>query len=554
MGGPAGLNATQGFDLLQDRYDLAFRLYPYQRSPDQDAKAPVRHPVVVMGGGPIGVATALDLGLQGIPVVLLDDHEGVGQGSRAICFSKRCLEIADRYGCGEKMLDKGVVWNLGKVFHEDRKVYEFNLLPEAGHKFPAFINLQQPYFEKFLVDRVREAQVNGAPIKLRGKNRVAAVEVKDGHVALQIMTPEGPYALEADWLIGCDGASSPLRGMLGLDFEGRVFKDSFLIADITMKADFPTERWFWFEPSHKAGASTLLHKQPDGVWRVDFQIGWNVDRKEELKPERVRARLDAMLGPKIEYEMVWTSIYTFQCRRMKKFRHGRVIFAGDSAHQVSPFGARGANSGMQDVDNLGWKIGLVVRGMAPDRLLDSYDDERIRAADENILYSTRATDFITPKSKISHIFRNAVLDLAEHHEFARPLVNSGRLSLPYVYDRSSLNGPDALAGGPARSRIGSPCPDAPLKEGYLLGRLGNGFSILTIDTEAPEIVEEAGVSARRVAVSAVDDATGALESRYLGNAKSAVYLIRPDQHVAARWPDYDETALRAALRKACAKE
>ncbi|WP_158965765.1 FAD-dependent oxidoreductase [Chachezhania sediminis] len=539
--------------MLDDRYALAFRLYPYEHSPDQDAEAPVRHPVVVQGGGPIGVAMALDLGLQGIPVLVLDDHEGIGQGSRAICFAKRCLEIADRYGAAEPMLDKGVVWNLGKVFHEDRKVYEFNLLPEAGHRFPAFINLQQPYFEKFLVERVREAQAAGAPIEIRGKNRVQSVEIFDDHTRLQVETPEGGYVLEADWLIGCDGAGSPLRGMMGLDFDGRVFQDSFLIADITMKADFPTERWFWFEPWHKAGASTLLHKQPDGVWRVDFQIGWDVDRKEELKEENVRRRLDAMLGPDVEYELVWTSIYTFQCRRMKKFRHGRVIFAGDSAHQVSPFGARGANSGMQDVDNLGWKLGMVIRGEAPDALLDSYCAERRHGADENILNSTRSTDFITPKSKISHVFRNAVLDLAQEYEFARPLVNSGRLSVPCVYDGLPLNGPDALPGGPLRSRVGSPCPDAPLGNGFLLPQLGGRFTILTVDAEAPDAVAEDGVTATRLALSAADDTTGALAERYLGAAMSAVYLIRPDQHVAARWDRYDEPALRAALRAACGK-
>ena len=540
--------------MLQDRYALAFRLYPSVRSPDQDAETPVRHPVVVMGGGPIGVAAALDLGLQGIPVVLLDDHEGIGMGSRAICFAKRCLEIADRYGCGEPMLEKGVVWNLGKVFHEDRKVFEFNLLPEKGHKFPAFINLQQPYFERFLVERVREAQAAGAPIELRGRNRVEAVEVRDDHVVLQVLTPEGPYTLEADWLIGCDGAGSPLRTMLGLGFEGRVFQDSFLIADIRMKADFPTERWFWFEPPFKSGASTLLHKQPDDVWRIDFQIGWDVDRKEELKEENIRARLDAMLGPDVKYDLVWSSIYTFQCRRMSKFRHGRVIFAGDAAHQVSPFGARGANSGMQDVDNLGWKLGLVIRGKAPERLLDSYDEERIHGADENILNSTRSTDFITPKSEISYIFRNAVLDLAERHAFARPFVNSGRLSLPCTYDGLSLNGPDELPDAPPRSRVGSPCPDAPLDDGFLLSRLGGGFVMLTIDTDAPEMLEEDGIEARRLALSAADDPTGFLRERYLGTASSAVYLIRPDQHVAARFERFDEAAMRAALRRATAKE
>ncbi len=542
--------------MLDDRYKLAFKAYPYERNSDQDADAPVRHPVVIMGGGPIGVATALDLGRQGIPAIVLDDHEGVGMGSRAICFAKRCLEIADRYGCGEPMLEKGVVWNVGKVFYEDRKVFEFNLLPEDGHKFPAFINMQQPYFEQFMIDRVRELQASGAPIELRGKNRVDSVEVKDDHVVINVMTPEGPYTLEADWLIGADGASSPLRGMLDLEFEGRVFQDSFLIADIKMKGDqtFPTERWFWFEPPFKSGASTLLHKQPDDVWRIDFQIGWDVDRKEEMKEENIRARLDAMLGPDIEYEMVWSSIYTFQCKRMDRFREGRVLFAGDSAHQVSPFGARGANSGMQDVDNLGWKLGMVLNGSAPESLIDTYDTERAHGADENILNSTRATDFITPKSEISKVFRNAVLNLSEKHAFARPLVNSGRLSVPCVYDGSSLNSKDALNGGPERTRPGASCPDAPLKSGYLLSELGDDFVVLAIDAKVPVAFEEAGLKCRVVSVSSADDPSGQLAARYLGEAQSAVYLIRPDQHVAARFESFDGAAMRSALLRTTGQE
>lgn len=540
--------------MLNDRYSLAFRLYPYARVADQDAAHPVRHPVVVVGGGPIGLATALDLGRQGQPVVVLDDHEGIGKGSRAICFAKRTLEIADRYGCGGRMLDKGVVWNVGRVFHDARQIYEFNLLPEAGHRNPAFINLQQPYFEKFLFEQIVAEQAKGAPIEVRGRNRVDAVTVADDHVALTVMTPDGPYHLTADWVVACDGANSPLRGMLGLDFQGRVFQDSFLIADIRMTgASFPTERWFWFEPWFKSGASTLLHKQPDDIWRVDFQIGWDIDRKEELKEDNIRRRLDAMLGEGVGYEIVWSSIYTFQCRRMRKFRHGRVIFAGDAAHQVSPFGARGANSGIQDVDNLGWKLGMVVRGQAPERLLDSYDEERVHAADENILHSTRATDFITPKSKISHVFRNAVLDLAERFDFARPIVNSGRLSVPCTYDGLSLIGGDALAGGPARTRPGSACPDAQLGQGYLLDRLGDGFVLLGIDAPVPEGLCVAGIDIGAVMVRAADDPTGALGERYLGGAAAGVYLIRPDQHVVARWPAYDAGAVADALGTACAR-
>lgn len=539
--------------MIEQRYDLAFQLYPYERVSAQEMPAQ-RHPVVIVGGGPIGMAMALDLGRKGTPVLVLDDHEGVGQGSRAICFAKRTLEIADRLGCGAALIEKGVIWNVGKVFHGANKVFEFNLLPEDGHRNPAFINLQQPYFEKFLVEQIRTEQARGAQIEIRGKNQVIDVIDHGEHTAITVQTPDGPYALEADWLIACDGARSPIREMMGLGFDGRVFEDNFLIADVKMRADFPTERWFWFEPPFKdAGQSALLHKQPDDIWRIDFQLGWDIDRAAELDPLKIRARVDAMLGEGAPYDLEWTSIYTFQCRRMEKFRHGRVLFAGDSAHQVSPFGARGANSGIQDVDNLGWKLDLVIRGLAPDALLDSYSDERVFGAEENILNSTRATDFITPKSEISKIFRNAVLDLARKYPFARPLVNSGRLSVPCVYDGSALSGEDMLHG-PAISRPGAPCPDVPLRDGFLLDHLGNGFTILCLNTPEIEPIEEAEIRLEPLAIHQVDCKNEALRSRYLGDAPSAIYLIRPDQHVVARWPKFDKAALCGALRRAIAKE
>ena len=536
-------------DLVPDRYGVTMRLYPYARAADQDAPLPARHKVVVIGGGPIGLATALDLGRRGVPVVLLDDHEGTGQGSKAICFAKRTLEICDRLGAAGPMLEKGVQWNVGKVFHDDRLLYEFNLAPEGGHAFPAFINLQQPWFEKFLHDAIVAAQAEGAPIELRGKNRVDAVATKADHSLIDVMTPDGPYQLQADWLIVCDGARSPVRGMLGLNFDGRVFEDNFLIADVKMKAEFPTERWFWFEPHFKSGDSALLHKQPDDIWRIDFQLGWNIDRAKELEPANIRARVDAMLGPNVEYELDWCSIYTFQCRRMDRFRYGRVIFAGDSAHQVSPFGARGANSGIQDVDNLGWKLALVIAGDAPDALLDSYDMERVHGADENILNSTRATDFITPKSPVSKQFRNAVLALAEHLPFARMVVNSGRLSMPCTYDGSPLNGPDQ-PDMPARTRPGSPCPDAPLAGGWLLRQFGPGFTLLTINADAPETLSAHGQIIPRLAL----DATPEIKARYLGEAERAVYLIRPDSHVAARWTTFDAKAVTTAVARAMGKD
>ena len=528
-------------------------LYPYYQSVDQTASSPTQHSVVVIGAGPVGLGMAIDLAQHGIDVVVLDDNDKVSFGSRAICFAKRTLEIADRLGFGDKLVEKGVQWNLGKVFFDERKVYEFNLLAEDGHARPAFINLQQYYFEQYLVERVQEINSETPKIDIRGKNRVSAIKDHGAYSALTVTTPDGEYTIHADWVIACDGAGSPTRSMMGLDFVGRVFEDNFLIADVTMEADFPTERWFWFDPPFNRGQSALLHKQPDGVWRIDLQLGWDVDKEAEKQPDRVIPRLKAMLGDDVKFELEWVSIYTFQCRRMEKFRHGNVLFAGDSAHQVSPFGARGANSGLQDVDNLSWKLAHVIKGLAPDTLLDSYDDERIHGADENIMNSTRSTDFITPKSDISRVFRNAVLDLSEHHAFARPLVNSGRLSMPCNYVGHSLIGEDALAGGPARSQPGMPCPDAPLDNGFLLSKLGGGFTLMTLNTDALTPQEVEGIEIAQLELSVTSDTNKTLGDRFLGTAERAVYLIRPDQHIVARWSEYDAARVQMALATALGK-
>ncbi len=527
------------------RYQTAKTLYPYRKVADQNTPAR-RHPVVVVGAGPVGLALALDLGQRGTPVLVLDDHEGPGLGSKAICFAKRTLDIAHRLGAAAPMMDKGVIWNVGRVFYGDGQLFSFDLQPEEGHRHPAFINLQQPYFEQFLFEAIVAARHAGAPIEIRGANRVTGLVSHADHAVLDVETLDGSYQVAADYLVACDGARSPLRDMLGLGFEGRVFEDNFLIADVKMKADFPTERWFWFEPPFKdAGQSALLHKQPDDIWRIDFQLGWNIDRAKELEPARIRARVDAMLsaqtGQVPSYDLEWTSIYTFQCRRMQSFRQNRVFFAGDSAHQVSPFGARGANSGLQDAENLAWKLDMVLKGEADMALLDTYATEREFAADENILNSSRATDFMTPKAPISRVFRNAVLDLAKDHPFARPLVNSGRLSVPCTYDGF---GPDAL-DGPVQSRPGSVCPDAPVENGFLLDLLDGQFRVL--------VIGDLPVARVRAPVTTITRPDPLLATRYLGNAAAAVYLIRPDQHIVARWPMFDPNAIEAALNTALCK-
>ena len=526
-----------------------------------------RHAVAIVGAGPVGLTAAVDLALHGVAVVVIDGKSAVGDGSRAICWAKRSLEICDRLGIGDQLVGQGVTWNEGEVFHGDELIYSFNLLPEPDHRRPAFINLQQFHFEQRMIERAQ-----GLPqIDLRWQHQAGDVSVSDDHVEVRVETPGGDYTLECDWLLACDGVRSTVRNSLGLDFTGRVFQDRFLISDIRMHAEFPAVRRFWFDPTFFDGQSTLMHKQADGVWRVDMQLGWDADPEEEQKPERVIPRLRRMLGD-IEFEIVWTSVYTFACRRMEQFRDGRVFFVGDSAHVVSPFGARGGNGGLQDADNLAWKLALVTNGVAPEALLESYDSERIPATDENILNSTRSTDFMTPKSRVSGIYRDAVLDLARTHEFARRLVNSGRLSTPATYWDSPLNTGDSdlFEGGPppGAPAIDAPVstPDAPDERRWLINQFGNDFVLLAFDDDQTDWQRlQADLTQLTPAVrliricqpdnahndGAVIDQWGLAAFRYDG-APGTGYLIRPDQHIAARWRRCRTPDIRSALDRALA--
>jgi 3-(3-hydroxy-phenyl)propionate hydroxylase len=551
--------------------------YAYRRAPELDQAGVRRVPLVVVGAGPVGLSAAIDAALRGMPVVLLDEDDTVSVGSRGVCYAKRTLEIFDRLGVGQRVVDKGVTWNVGRTFHGDREVFAFNLLPEAGHQRPGMVNLQQYHLEQYLVERA--LQLPG--IDLRWKHKVTRVTPGEDFATVEVETADGHYTLQCDWLIVADGARSPIRRALGLDIEGKVFQDRFLIADVVLDGEpFPadrTERRFWFDPPFHPGQSALMHREADNVWRIDFQLGWDADPEAEKQPERVTPRIRQLLDRQgfahIGFELEWVSVYTFQCRRMAKFRHGRLLFVGDAAHQVSPFGARGANSGVQDTDNLLWKLQLVLAGQAPASLLDSYDAERAFAADENLLNSTRATDFMTPKSRAAKLLRDAVLSLAEELPMGRALVNSGRLSVPALLTASPLNTPDADAFE-GWMLPGAPLDDAPVRAagtpGWLLPHTGAGFVLMCFGAPgaaqrgAFEALAHGSVPVRPLVVMPagepgpaglpwLEDAEGLVAKRFDARPGTA-YLIRPDQHVAARWRRFDAGDVRAALARAIARE
>ena len=504
-----------------------YRPFPYVPPPGLTRPEP-RHRVAIVGAGPVGLALAIDLAQYGVPSVVLDDNNVVSVGSRAICWSKRSLEILDRLGVGQKCVEKGVIWKVGRTLHREEEIWSFDLQPDPGHKMPAFVNLQQYYVEDYLVARALEFP---DLIDLRWNNKVTGVTQSD-HARLTAETPDGSYSLEADYVVACDGARSPVRAMMGLDFDGELFEERFLIADIEMQGDFPSERRFWFQPNFHSGQSALLHKQPDHIFRIDLQLGWDADPEAERQPALVIPRIEKAVGHR-DFRLDWVSVYTFQCRRLVKFVHSCVIFAGDSAHIVSPFGARGGNGGLQDVDALGWRLAAVCNGKDP-AILTAYDRERQHGADENLLNSSRTTRFMSPAPGAERLFSDAVLHLAARAPFARPLVNSGRLSRPCTYP---LNAPDDPSL-PVASRPGAVAPDAPIPQGWLIDQLGGDPVLLAIGQTAPQVM---GLKTLTLAP------TLDLASRYLGTKSQALYLIRPDQIIAARWVSARPDAISQAL-------
>ncbi|MEM7278386.1 MAG: FAD-dependent oxidoreductase [Pseudomonadota bacterium] len=528
--------------------------YGVSPAPEIAAGRASHAPVLIVGGGPIGLSLALDLAKRGQAVTIINSQAFIAAGSKAICFSKRSLDIFERLGVAERMLEKGVVWETGKVFwrEDDEPLYTFDLLPLKQQQHPAFINIQQYYVEQYLVEALRTYE----HVDLRWGHSLEDLSQSDTQVSARIVTEDGTYDLTADYLIACDGSRSFIRKHLGLEFDGRAFEDNFLIADVRFKEERPAERWFHFDPPYP-GWSSLVHKQPDGIWRLDFQLGWDIDKEKAVKPENVDPFVRGLLGDDIEFEYEWLSIYTFQCRRMDRFVHDRVVFAGDSAHLVSPFGARGCNGGLADIDNLSWKLERVLNGFADHSLLETYNAEAITVADENILNSSRSTDFLTPKTEVSTAFRDAVLSLARDYSFARPFVNSGRLSTAVAYKPSSLT----LTHRDWRSGIveGTPCLDAPVRsfsgDDWLLHLLPATFCVLavtdddklcaTLESQLPCALIQLASKGRALKHRLVD-IDGLARERLCG-VDETLLLFRPDQYLAGRWNIADASKLLAAL-------
>jgi 3-(3-hydroxy-phenyl)propionate hydroxylase len=517
-----------------------------------------RHPVVIVGAGPVGLCVALGLANHGVRSVLLEADDAVCTGSRAICISRRSLEIMDRLGVLSGFLATGLPWTGGRSFYRDAEVLQFRMPADALQKLPPMVNLAQYHIEQILLDRAEQWRDR---VEIRWQTRLNAIAAAEDGNLLTVDTPAGRYRLQADWVVACDGARSLVREQLGLTMQGTRYEGRYVIVDIRLHSTRPAERLAYFDPPCNPGSTVLVHKQPHDVWRIDYQLRDGEDSVQATRPENVIPRVQSlldMMGERGDWAPIWISMYKANALTLPRYRQRRVLFAGDAAHLMPIFGVRGANSGIDDADNLAWKLALVVKGRAALPLLDSYSVERVAAARENLDHGMKSTEFMAPPTFAFDLLRTAVLGLAVTHPEVRSLINPRQTSA-IAYTDSPLNAfpqrSAAFAAGPAPGSVLPEAPllltplDAPPRDGHLTDLLAPAFVALwfTDAGAAPAPLRAwvrqgldrglplvARTVVREGRLGDAQDAPGVAFTQ-MGAEPGTLVLVRPDGHVLARW-------------------
>lgn len=538
--------------------------------PQQDTD-PKQHSVVIVGAGPAGLTLALELARQKIAVTIIESELQVSEGSRAIVFTRRSMEILQQVGVDKAITEQGLPWCYGNSYYRGQRVFRMeNPHPEDDRFYP-MINLQQQYLEEYLLDAI-----NAQPlIEVRWGNKVTEVTQNARQATLQVATSAGSYQLNTDWVVAADGARSVIRQQLNLTMEGASYSGRFVIADIKIDLPLPTERLAFFDPEWNPGNTVLMHREPHGIWRIDYQLPTNESSEHALTIESLTERINATLAQvghaDKAWQLDWASVYSARALTLPDYKHGRVLFVGDAAHMLPIFGVRGANTGFQDAQSLGWHLAYVINGLAPEHVLNNYSHERVGAAREIIEEAGKSTRFMAPPTAGFRLLRDAVLSLSLSQEFVRPLYH-WRTSRPHAYHQSPLNceGDDNLLFDTGPS-AGAPPKNVRLaQDRYLLDVVGGSFDLLyfSVDDSVPKALSHCieqnktkGLPLRLLVVSAqkkssenatIDQILYDPENRIAMNyglrTAGGAYLFRPDQHICGRWVNIDATRLQHALQ------
>jgi len=514
--------------------------YPHFAPPARDKGTEPRRPVVIVGAGPVGMTAALTLAQYGIRSLLLDRKDTFNDGSRAICISRSSYYILERIGAVAPFLEKSLGWTRGRSFYRGRQILEFDMPDSEDEKFRPMYNLEQQYIEQFLWDAVEAS----ALIETRWQSEVTGIEDEAGGVSLTVTDPNGSYTLPAAWVLAADGARSAIRQMRGLRLKGANYEGRYVIADVQMDHDYPTIRRALFDPVCRPGGTVLIHRQPDNIWRIDYQLREGESAEKATREENVRASVAGVLeeiGHKGDWDLEWWSVYSANTLLLDDYRDGRIFFIGDSAHIVPIFGVRGLNNGMADGQNIGWKLAWVLNGYASEALLDSYTPERRGATLDVFANATKSTRFMTPPTHGWQVMRDAALSLALTRPSAGRLANPRQMT-PYTYADSPATTADGtgFSAGPVP---GAMITDVALEGGFLSDRIGQGFTLLAFGDDAAEQARALRDPGLEVVTL---PAEGAAAVAYGARAGSA-YLIRPDLHVAGRWQAARAPDIEAAL-------
>jgi 3-(3-hydroxy-phenyl)propionate hydroxylase len=554
----AGTGFSNGYEFTQGS-GYALPEYPFAPPPELASRQPGRHPIVIVGGGITGLTLACALARYGVPAVLLDEDNTVGvkgASSRGICYTQKSLEIFHRLGIYERIAAKGIQWSVGRTFAGSDEVYSFDLRQQSAYHLstqPPFINIQQFYIEGYLVERIYEL----GHVDLRWSNRVTAFAQDGDGALLSITTPAGDYQLRAEHVIDATGSHSPFRKWVGASVTSRRGDDRWCIADVRFTQRPPVERHTWIEAPFNDNRAVWQHLMGDDVWRIDYQMAPDCNPAEVSREDVVRERLARQFGPDCQVDIVWVGPYAYRSECIDRMRHGRVFFVGDAAKVVSPFGARGGNTGIADADNLAWKLAAVAKGRAAPQLLDSYHDERHEAACQNVLVTNRTARFLRPGSATEKLFRDAALSLARQHPFARSFVNTGRMAIANPYTRSTAC---EATGGLSVQNVAFQWADGSSGVFNDLLQWADGALLLLAfgeaspavlrrlralaDTAPVRCVQVLGTGERPGAVECVRDPGGHLKRacHVFGHAWA---LVRPDSYVAATGEAVDAALVRA---------
>ena len=549
---------TKGYEFTQGTgYTLPE--YPFKTPSEIASGAVHRHPIVIVGAGLSGLTLACALARLGVAAVVLDEDNTVGvkgASSRGICYTQKSLEIFQRLGIYERMAAKGVQWSVGRTFAGTQEVYSFDLRRQNnfGQSIqPPFINLQQFYLEGFLVDRVNEMGLTD----LRWQSRVVGFTQHEGYATLSVDTPAGRYQIEAEHVIDASGSHTPFHAWCAATMTSHRGDDLWCIADVRFKTQPPAERLTWIEAPFNENRAVWQHLMADDVWRIDYQMAPNADLAHVSSLAQVTERLHQQFGPDVEFEVIWVGPYTYRSQCLDRLRIGSVFFMGDTAKVVSPFGARGGNTGVADADNLAWKLAAVLQGRAPPDLLDSYHEERIEAAVQNVRVTNRTTRFLRPADGVERLFRSAAISLAKQHTFARQFINTGRMAIANPYTHSSVC---ERSGGLSVANVRLHWADgSPGSVNDLLAWAGGDLLVLVFDdisdatcerlrqlsSHAPvRCVQVVGPHAQHLAREHVRDLHGHLQGacHVFGHAWA---LIRPDAYLAATGESVDAGLIQA---------